>query len=117
MGMCCETRRPRRQRRWTSLTCIDASFPLLARAWHPRRGLFVMGLTKDAVRPRSDAGRGRRSAVREDAARPRVIRRGIDSGGWYRGERPAYGSVAGQRMGERCSLAQGEYVNGGSCET
>ena len=37
-----------------------------------------MGLTKDALRPRSDAGRGKRSGVREDAARPRVIRRGID---------------------------------------
>ena len=40
-----------------------------------------MGLTKDALRPRSDAGRGRRSGGEEDAARPRVIRRGIDSGG------------------------------------
>ena len=40
-----------------------------------------MGLTKDALRPRSDAGRGRRSGVREDAVWPRVLRRGIDSGG------------------------------------
>ena len=31
-----------------------------------------MGLTSDALRPRSDAGRGRRSGVEEDAARPRV---------------------------------------------
>ena len=29
-----------------------------------------MGLTSDALRPRSDAGRGRRSGVEEDAARP-----------------------------------------------
>ena len=66
-----------------------------------------MGLTKDALRPRSDAGRGRRSGVREDAARPRacpvldtgVIRRGIDSGG-LRGERPAYDFIAGRRMRE-----------------
>ena len=40
-----------------------------------------MGLTKNALRPRSDAGRGRRSGVKEDAARPRVNSRGIDSGG------------------------------------
>ena len=81
MGMCCETRRPRRQRRWTSLTCIDSSFQVLTRAGHPWRGPFVMGLTKDALRPRSDAGRGRRSGVEEDADRPRVIRRGIDCWG------------------------------------
>ena len=105
--MCCETRRPRRQRRWTSLTCMDSSFQLfllLPRAGHPWRESLVMGLTKDTLRPRSDAGRGRRSGVREDAVWPRVIRRGFDSGGLLLGERPAYVSDAGQRMGERRSL-------------
>ena len=81
MGMCGESRRPRRQRRWTSLTCMDSSFLLLPRAGHPWRGYFVMWLTKDALRPRSDAGRGRRSGGEEDAVRPGVFRWGIDSGG------------------------------------
>ena len=72
MGMCGESRRPRRQRRWTSLTCIAASFQVLTRAGHQWRGYFVMGLTLDALRPRSDAGRGRRRGMREDAARPRA---------------------------------------------
>ena len=49
-----------------------------------------MGLTKDTLRPRSDAGRGRRSGVKEDAARPGVIRRGIDFGAATEGSvRPA----------------------------
>ena len=39
---------------------------------HPWRRSCAMGLTSDALRPRSDAGRGRRSGDEEDAARPRV---------------------------------------------
>ena len=71
MGMCCETRRPSRQRRWTSLTCMDASFLLLTRAGHPRRESFVMGLTKDALRPRSDDGHeGRRGGVKKTQLGP-----------------------------------------------
>ncbi len=81
MGMCCETRRPRHQRRWTSVTCMDASFLLLTRAGHPRRESFVMGLTKDALRPRSDAGRGRRSG----GAKRRSSARGDSSGNRLRG--------------------------------
>ena len=37
---------------------------------HPWRRSCAMGLTSDALRPRSDAGRGRRSGDEEDAARP-----------------------------------------------
>ena len=39
------------------------------------------GLTLDELRPRSDAGRERRSGGEEDADRPRVIRWGIDCWG------------------------------------
>ena len=57
----------------------------------------------------------------EDAARPRVIR--LREGESTPGEllwgkrRPAYDFIAGQRMGERRSLAQGEHRQWGSCET
>ena len=106
LGMCCESRRPRRQRRWglvterrtrnrlsssptlstlgtvvwMSVTCIDASFALPTRAGHPWRRSFVMGWsTLDALRPRSDAGRGRRS-------------------GGERGRSSAQGRFAGNRL-------------------
>ena len=80
--MCGESRTPRRQRRWTSLTCMDASFRLLTRAGHPWRGTCLMGLI-DAGRTPPTVGCRTRETERgeEDAARPRVIRRGIDSGG------------------------------------
>ena len=55
------------------------------------------GLTLDALRPRSDAGRGRRSGGEEDADRPRVIRWGIDCwGSCYEGsDRPTTSSQTG----------------------
>ena len=70
-----------------------------------------MGLTLDALRPRSDAGHEGRSGGEEDAARPGVIRRGIDSGG-LREERLAYDFIADQRMGERRSLPRAQNVRG-----
>ena len=81
--MCCETRRPRRQRRWTSLTCMDASFQLLTRAGHPWRGYFVMGLIDAGRTPPTVGCRTRETErrVKKDAARPRVIRWGIDCWG------------------------------------
>ena len=56
-------RRPqnRREACYPCRTCMDSSFLLLTRAGHPWRGYFVMGLTLDALRPRSNAGRGKRS--------------------------------------------------------
>ena len=118
--MCCESRRPRRQRRWTSLTCMDSSFLLLTRAGHPWRELFVMGqvgagpvCNKQAHSARGrmpDAGDG--VGVEEDAARPRVIRRGIDFGG------AATKGAAGLRPhrrpahGRKTQLAQGAERHG-----
>ena len=83
MGMCCETRRPRRQRRWTSLTCIDASFQVLTRAGHPWRGPCSMGLVDAGRTPPTVGCRTRETErrVKKDAARPRVIRREPTAGG------------------------------------
>ena len=72
MGMCCETRRPRRQRRWTSLTCMGASFRLLTRA-----GIHSAGTCDwvDAGRTPPTVGcrtRETERRVKKDAARPRV---------------------------------------------
>ena len=56
-----------------------------------------MGLTKDALPPRSDAGRGRRSGMKEDAARPR--RSVANRPGKLRDvKRPACFSVADRRV-------------------
>ena len=88
MGMCCETRRSRRQRRWTSLTCMDASFQVLTRAGHPWCGPFVMGLVDAGRTPPTVGCRTRETErrVKKDAARPRVIRWGMDCwGGCYEG--------------------------------
>ena len=64
---------------------------------HPWRRSCAMGLTSDALRPRSDAGRGRRSGVEEDAARPRGIQR--PCWGELRDvKRPACNAVADRRM-------------------
>ena len=111
MGMCGETRRPRRQRRWTSLTCMDSSFQLLPRA-ASTAGVGGDGLTLDALRPRSDAGRARRSGGEEDAAWPRVIRWGNrlrgaamrEAAGLRLHQRPAHG--------RKTQLAQGAERHG-----
>ena len=55
--------------------------------------------------------------MREDAARPGVIRRGIDCRGLLREERLSYDLIADRRMGERRSLPRVRSVRvGGSCE-
>ena len=86
--MCCETRKPRRQRRWTSLTCMGASFQLLTRA--TSLGLVIGDGVDERRTPPTVGCRTRETeGGEEDAARPRacpvldtgVIRRGIDSGG------------------------------------
>ena len=69
-------------------------------------------MTKDALRPRSDAGRGRRSEGERRRSPAGVIRRGIDSGGLLRGERPAYDFIGGQRMGEIRSSPRVNNVSG-----
>ena len=83
--MCCQTRRPRRQWRWTSLTCMDSSFQVLTRAGHPWRGTCLMGLIDAGRTPPTVGCRTRETeGDKEDAARPRacpvldtgVIRRG-----------------------------------------
>ena len=80
MGMCCETRRPRRQRRWTSLTCIDASFQLLTRA-ASTAGVIGDGVDERRTPPTVGCRTRETERGKEDAARPRVIRRGIDCWG------------------------------------
>ena len=58
-----------------------------------------MGLTSDALRPWLDAGRGRRSGVEEDAARPRVNSEERTQGELLReGERPACSAAIGRRV-------------------
>ena len=119
MGMCCETRRPRRQRRWTSLTRMDSSFPLLTRAGHPWRRPCLMGLVDERRTPPTVGCRTRETelGVREDTARPRVIRWGIDSGGAAtRGaavlrlqRRPAHGRKT--QLGPGCATSVGELLD------
>ena len=125
MGMCCETRRPRRQRRWTSLTCMDSSFQLLTRAGHPRRVSFVMGLIDAGRTPPTVGCRTRETeGVREDAARPRacpvldtgVIRRGIDFGGAATKGAAVLRPHRRPTHDRRRSSAQGEQRQWESCE-
>ncbi len=66
-----------------------------------------MGLTLDALRPRSDAGRGRRSGGERRRSSARGDSLGESTPGellW--GKRPTYDFIAGQRMGERRSLSR-----------
>ena len=76
-----------------------------------------MGLTKDALRPRSDAGRGRRSGVQKDAARPGVIRRGIDFGGTAAKGAAVLRPHRRPAHGRKTQLGPGRRTSGGSCET
>ena len=93
---------------------------LLLSVVDPRRtstaGIFVMGLTKDALRPRSDAGRGRRRGVKKTQPG-----RGDSSGNRLRGT--AMGEAAVLRLhqrsahGRKTQLAQGEQRQWESCDT
>ncbi len=108
MGGCCESRRPRRQRRWTSLTCMDSSFQLLTRA------ASTAGVIGDGV----DAGRtpptvGCRTRETEWGERGRSSPRADTvRGELQRGERLSYDFIAGQRMGERRSSPRVNNVSG-----
>ncbi len=112
MGMCCETRRPRRQRRWTSLTRMDSSFQLLTRA--TSLGLVIGDGVDERRTPPTVGCRTRETErrVKKDAARPRVIRWGIDSrgaategaAGLRPHRRPAHGRKTQLSPGRRTSL-------------
>ena len=76
-----------------------------------------MGLTKDALRPRSDAGRGRRSGVKEDAARPERVASKVgeaarrEAASLLLSGRPARVEAAGRlgsAMPQACGIGRGE---------